>query len=52
MKKDAEMNEYMIDRRVINTFLINYLNPSSSQQIKLQMLDSMSKILVFSIEEK
>lgn len=42
----------MIDRRLINTFLINYANPLSSKETKMQMLDAMSKILGFSLEEK
>lgn len=42
----------MIDRRIINKFLVNYVNPSSSKDTKMQMLDAMSKILGFSIEEK
>lgn len=44
--------EFMVDRRMINQFLIKYLNPTSSTQVKLQMLDTMSKILGFTIEEK
>lgn len=34
VKKDAEATEYMIDRRMINQFLINYINPKSNYQIK------------------
>jgi hypothetical protein len=42
-----------VDRRIINKFLVNYLNQqSSSKEVKTQMLESTSKILVFSIEEK
>jgi hypothetical protein len=52
VKKDSEALEFMVDRRLINKFLINYLNPTSSTQVKLQMLDTMSKILGFTIEEK
>ena len=42
----------MIDRRMINKFLINYANPNSSREVKMQMLDAMSKILAFTIDEK
>jgi septal ring factor EnvC (AmiA/AmiB activator) len=52
VKKDSEQQEFMIDRRLINTFLINYANPMSSKDTKMQMLDAMSKILGFSLEEK
>ena len=52
VKKDSDQQEFMIDRRMINKFLVNYANPNSSLQTKMQMLDAMSKILGFSIEEK
>lgn len=52
VKKDSEALEFMVDRRIINKFLVNYANPLSTTQVKLQMLDTMSKILGFSIEEK
>ena len=42
----------MIDRRMITTFLIQYANTSSSKEVKLQMLDAMSKILLFGEEER
>ena len=42
----------MIDRRMINSFLVKYVNPNSPPQVKHQMLDAMSKILAFSMEEK
>jgi hypothetical protein len=42
----------MVDRRLINQFLINYANPSSPQSVKMQMLETMSKILAFTMEEK
>jgi hypothetical protein len=52
VKKDSEALEFMVDRRIINKFLINFANPLSNQQVKMQMLDTMSKILGFSVEEK
>ena len=42
----------MVDRRLINQFLVNYANPLSSQQVKMQMLETMSKILAFNMDEK
>jgi hypothetical protein len=42
----------MIDRRMINKFLVNYANPNSTREVKMQMLDAMSKILGFTMEEK
>ncbi len=51
-KKEQEQQEYQVDRRIINKFLVNYLNQQSSKEVKIQMLEAMSKILAFSIEEK
>jgi hypothetical protein len=42
----------MIDRRMITQFLLNYVNPKSNHQVKLQMVDAMSKILEFKNEER
>ena len=42
----------MIDRRMINTFLVQYANPKSDDDTKQKMLDAMSKILGFTMEEK
>jgi len=42
----------MVDRRMINKFLVNFVNPESTVQVKGQMLDTMSRILGFSMEEK
>lgn len=52
VKQDAEAQKFLIDRRMINQFLINFVNPKSSQQVKLQMVDAMSKILEFSNDER
>jgi hypothetical protein len=52
IKKDSEALEFMVDRRIINKFLINYANPKSGFEVRVQMLDTMSKILGFSLEEK
>lgn len=52
VKKDNEALEFMVDRRIINKFLVNFVNSQSSQQVKIQMLETMSKILAFTVEEK
>ena len=52
VKNEVEGKEFMIDRRMINTFLVQYLNPKSDATTKQHMVDAMSKILVFSTEEK
>jgi len=52
VKHEVEGKEYMIDRRMINTFLVQYLNPRSDEGSKHHMMQSMSKVLGFSIEDK
>ena len=37
---------------MINTFLIQFVNPKSDENTRYKMLDAMSKILGFSMEEK
>ena len=37
---------------MINTFLVQYMNPKSDAATKSHMLDAMSKILGFTMEEK
>lgn len=52
VKDQVEGKEFMIDRRMINTFLVQFLNPKSDETTKNHMLEAMSKILGFSMEEK
>ena len=52
VKNEVESKEFMIDRRMINTFLVQYLNPKSDATVRAHMLDAMSKILGFTMEEK
>ena len=52
VKFETEGKEFMIDRRMINTFLVQYANPKSDEDTKSKMLDAMSKILGFTMEEK
>jgi hypothetical protein len=42
----------MVDRRMINNFLVSYADPKADDKVKTHMLDAMSKILGFSMEEK
>ena len=52
VKFETEGKEFMIDRRMINTFLVQFVNPKSDEDTRHKMLDAMSKILGFSMEEK
>lgn len=52
VKFETEGKDFMIDRRMINTFLVQYANPKSDEDTKSKMLDAMSKILGFTMEEK
>lgn len=44
-KKEEESREFMVDRRMINQFLVNYLNKSADYNTQIKMLEAMSKIL-------
>lgn len=52
VSKDQNSKEFMIDRRLINTFLVQYASPKSNNATKMKMLDAMSKMLQFSDQEK
>ena len=52
VKNEVEGKEFMIDRRMINTFLVQYMNPNSDESTRQHMLDAMSKVLGFTMEEK
>ena len=52
VKNQVVGNEFLIDRRIINTFLVQYLSPKSDAATKQHMIDAMSKVLVFNSEEK
>jgi hypothetical protein len=47
-KVSQTTKEFLIDRRLINTFLVQYASPKSNNATKLKMLDAMSKMLLFS----
>ena len=39
------LSENLIDRRLISTFLFNYLNPRNSERLRKEMLESMVNVL-------
>ena len=50
--EEQASREFLIDRRLINTFLVQYSNPKSNHATKMKMLDALSKMLLFSDQEK
>ena len=52
VKNQVEGNECLIDRRMINTFLVQFVSHKSDATTKAHMLDAMSKVLSFTLEEK
>lgn len=52
VKNESEAKEFMVDRRMINTFLVQFLNPKSDEKTKHHMMSAMSKILAFTMDEK
>lgn len=51
-KIESEGKAYMVDRRIINSFLVQYANPKTDHAVKKSMLEAMSKVLVFSESER
>lgn len=51
-KEETESKLYLIDRRMITGFLVQYVNPKATQGTKKSMLDALSKILCFNDTEK
>jgi hypothetical protein len=45
-------DEGLIDRKVINSCLIQFLRPDTNEDVKTQILNTMSRILQFSNDEK
>ena len=63
MKKQAEIllekvqskiqiDDNMIDRRLVTTFLINFMNEENTEKMKIQMLKPLAEMLGMSHEEK
>lgn len=52
VKNEVVGKEFLIDKRMINTFLVQYCNPRSDLPTKTHMLNAMSKILNFTTDEK
>jgi len=42
----------MIDRRMITQFLLNFMSPKATGQMRTQIADALSKILQFSNDER
>lgn len=51
-KAEEESRTFLIDRRMITGFLVQYANPKASNATRKSMLDAMGKILCFSEGEK
>ena len=45
VKSEQKDKEYLVDRRIVNRFLVNYFHPELSGQAKHQMLESLARIL-------
>ena len=52
VKKDTQDKEFLVDRRMINQFLITYLSKTSDYKTQQDMLTALSKILQFTNAEK
>ena len=52
IKKEESEKEFQVDRRMINQFLVSYLNKTSDHNTQMNMLKALSKILQFTEEEK
>jgi len=52
LKNDAIYKDSMVDKRVINKFLISYFDLNTTYHVKLQILETLSSVLGFTEEEK
>jgi len=52
VKKETVDKENLVDRRIINNLLVNFVNLKNIPETRRQMLESMASILNFSISEK
>lgn len=52
IKSETIQNSNMIDKRIINKFLVNYFDQNTNYKTKVQILETMSLILTFTEEEK
>lgn len=52
VKSEAETQRYMIDRRMITQFLLNFMSPKATPLMRTQIADALSKILQFSNDER
>jgi len=52
IKSQEAAREFLVDRRMINQFLVTYVSKDSDWKTQQSMLLAMSKVLQFSEEEK
>ena len=52
LKNETLYKENLVDKRVINKFLLSYFDLSTTYSVKLQILETLSSILSFSAEER
>lgn len=52
VQKQIQDTENLIDRRLITTFLINYLNEANSDKVRYQMLKALAGMLELDSEQK
>lgn len=51
-QSEVQVSEHYVDRRVINTFLVKFFNPSNSANVKQQMLETLANILDFTSDQR
>ena len=52
MMKDLRDNEFMIDKRVISSVLVNYFDVNASDITKKNLLETLSSIMEYSNEDR
>ena len=52
VKKEEVESKFKIDRRIITSFLIQFLQKKNDATVQLSMVQSMSKVLEFSEDER
>lgn len=52
VRNDLKDTEFLIDKRIISSFLFKYLDKNNNDKIKLAVMDTLSNFLGFSNEER
>ena len=52
VRNDLKDTEYLIDKRIISSFLFKYLDKNNNEKIRQAVLDTLSNFLGFSNEER